>query len=291
MKYLLAILALLHFSFSHSQKNAETLIDKANEYSYAKDKHTEALKSYRKLQRRFPQYRTGYVLYKTGDILLKLGDTSKAEYYFLESMKIDFKHDSIDFGYGQSMSSRSVADLYFIQNKYKEAIQYLNLSREEFKIQKVYCSAGTRVSEDLYFYFKKAICYNGLNKKDSAIITLAPFVFRPKNYYDVDTANYRSMYIYLVSDLFTYYGKSESKKELENALNNISYTVSYKEYPDSKTKWASAKCYISFFGIKITLDSNSAVGLGIDQQTPYMISKEYFLREFTKSEAYKMIMD
>ncbi len=290
MKLYLTILSFLTFKVASSQVTPQLLLSKAYDYTYTDKKLDSALKCYQELRTSFPEYKKASILYKIANTLLKIGDTAQAESLFLESIHVDFQNDTLDFDFGQAYSCAKLADIYYKQKKYSKAIIYLDYTKKEFKPLQPICEGGYGQTNKLEFQYKKAICYYGLNKKDSSIINLAPYIFKANDYYDLDSLKYNAISNFFVSTLFEYYGKCEAKTEMAKAINNIYYLQTFKEERDRKIKWLYIDCSINYFGFKIHLDNGSKYVWTQNRPIPDYLSKDFLFKEFTKSPAFKTIM-
>ncbi len=215
----------------------------------------------------------------------------RAEFNYLKSMQVDIKKDSLEFGFGQSYSCAKLAELYYSQKKYSKALTYMDYTKKEFKPFRTLCYSGYGQTNRLGFQYKKAVCYYGLNKKDSSIISLAPYVFRTADYYYLDSSEYNSMTNFFISTVFEMYGKCEVKTQMINALNKIEYLQTIKDEPGSMFKFVDLHCSINFLGIKINLDDGSTSGFTKDEPIPDYLSKHFLLEQFIASPSYKAIIE
>lgn len=291
MKLFVTILAFLTFKVASSQVTPESFASKAYDFNYKQNKIDSALKCYEDLRKTFPDYREAFTLYQMANCFLKMGDTAQAESTYLKSMQVNIKKDSLDFGFGQSYSCAKLANLYFDQRNYRKAIIYMDYTKKEFKPLRTICQGGYGKTNKLEFQYKKAVCYYGLNKKDSSIISLAPFIFRPTDYYYLDSLEYNSMSSFFISTLFEVYGQCEAKTQLIAALNKIYYLQTLKEEPGRMFRWLDVDCSINYLGIKINLDDGGSYGLTQNDPIPDYLSKDFLYNEFAKSLSFKRIME
>lgn len=291
MKHFVTILAILSFKVASSQVTPQSFLAKAYDYTYKENKIDSAIQCYQDVRRIFPEYRKAYILYQIANCLLKIGDTAQAESKYLESMQVDIKKDSLDFGFGQSYSCARLAEIYYNQKKYRKAIVYMDYTQKEFKPLSTLCQGGYGQTNRLEFQYKKAVCYYGLNKKDSSIINLASYIFRPIDYYYLDSLEYNTISHFFSSALFEFYGKCEAKAGLIEALNNMYYSLTLNEEPGRMFRWLDVDCSINYFGIKINLDNRASYGLTQNDPIPGYLSKDFLYKEFTKSPTYKTIME
>ena len=291
MKLFVTILTILTFKVALSQKTPASLMAKAFDFSYKENKLDSALKCYQDLRQLYPNYREAYILYQIANSFLKIGDSAQAEHNYLKSMQVDNKQDSLEFGFGQSYSCAKLANLYYRQKRFREALIYMDYTKKEFKSLRTLCQGGYGQTNRLQFQYKKAVCYFGLNKKDSSIISLAPFIFKAIDYYYLDSLEYNSISNFFISTVFELYDKCETKTQMIEALNKIDYVQTIKDEPGRMYRWVAVDCSILFLGIKINLDDGSSYGLTKDDSIPDYISKDFLLKEFTESPSYKMIME
>lgn len=291
MKFFLTILSVLIFNAANTQITPELLFSKANDFQYKEQKADSVLKYYQEIRQSFPHYSETYILYLIAKSYLEIGDTSQAENYFLKSMQIDNKSDSLDFGLGKHSSCLELAELYYKQKKYRKALSYFDSTKKEHKRLKTLCQGGYGPTSQLIFQYKKAVCYYGINIKDSAIISLAPYIFEPPDYDYIDSLEYDTISKFFVSTVFELYGKKNAKKRMNKAIKNIIYMQAIQEEPGSMFKWLNVDCSISYLGTKISLVDSGQFGLTKSDSFPNYLTKEFLLQEFTESPSYKMIFE
>lgn len=265
---------------------ADTLANKAFDFYFKKKLIDSALKYYQLIYQNNPGYRKTMVLYEIGDCLEQMGRPQEAENYYIKCLEIDASKDTLDWGFSQNLACEKLADLYYYQNKYREALTYFGYTKTIYKPKRKFCLGGCGHMFELDYIYKIAICYCGLNKKDSAVVVLAPFVFRPMDYYGcMDSLRYDSICKYFVSAIFELYGKQYVKNKLTEALSDIFYKQTLKD------GMVGTYSFITFFNIKIRLDDGGFNGLEKDQDIPGRFSKNALLADFCGSTTFKLIME
>lgn len=250
MKILATIFIILATNATWAQHTYEEMSDKAFDFYLHKKKFDSSLLYYQQIDRLFPDERPIYTNNQIATSYLKLGDTSNAEKYYLRCLSFDKHLDSI--GLSQKQACLDLSGIYYTQQRFRQALTYLEYTKTEYSPLLVMCQ-GTHggYEQKLTFAYKKSLCLYGLGEKDSAISTLAPFIFRPVWDVYLDSVEYETMSRYFVNTVFELYGKTKAKVHLQDALNKLVYKTHYDE--QSGMIFFAADCSIRFLNTTISL--------------------------------------
>jgi tetratricopeptide (TPR) repeat protein len=283
--YLLPILMLFACNMSLKQRAYK---------QYERKNYNDAIKSYNKLLER-KQIITEYGLWKIAECYFAQKDTPDAMIYY---QKCAFTPRDINFKLYdadplQRLSHHRLADFYLSQKNYSEALRHLQ--RADSFPRYFPCSRG-KLSYYMEAHFKYAQCYTGLDKIDTAIKTIAPYMFYTKeqSYYTMYGGKefYEQHFLnYAKQLLFKKHDESTIKKELERSAENLVFTT--KQDTNCLGKICYIKAYTHFFNDTIVLTD---FGLGIDCDSLMFsrgfgeVSQKSEVEKFKNSLFYKQIM-
>jgi hypothetical protein len=288
MKGISILISILIVGFAHGQTADDKLSDKAFDF-FLKNKYDSALYYYKIFSQDFPEKHPLYISNQIADCYLELADTANAEKYYLKCLSIDKGLLDSVVGVSQLHACFSLSNIYLNRKQFRKALTYLDFTKSKYKPLRMLCQ-GTHGGYEakLEFAYSKALCYYGLNKKDSAIKELGPLIFRPRWDVYLDSLEFEEMTRFYVNTIFEVYGTVQPKDKLQYALKNLTYVGNYDQ--TTSTIMYSVDCFISFAGTKINLDTGGGYGVDKVGDIPDAFSKENLLKEFTDSPAYQYIM-
>lgn len=290
-KIIIAFCAMLFVRPVFSQSSPSALLDSAADLMYKENRIDLALEQYEQLGRLYPDHKPAFVWYQTGNCFLRMGDTAQAISNYLRAAHVTAKDDMLEHGFAQTYAIAKLADIFYSQKRFREALLYMELTKRELKPGKKVMTGSMEPTQQLEFEYRKAVCYYGLDKKDSVVICMAPFIFRPYDFYYLDSLEYNGMVDFFISALFEQYNKQEIRQSITEALGNITFTRKMEDEPGKIFKWITDDCRISFLNITINLDDGLAHAVEKREPVPLNMSKEMYVKDFIASPAYRIIMN
>jgi hypothetical protein len=287
MRTLLIILTFLTAKATVAQTTVDLLWDKANDL-YCKKQFDSSIFYYQQITReQYPKNWQAFINDKIADCYLGLSDTTNAEKYYLQCLSIDKRLDSV--GFSQTRTCKSLSSIYYHRKQFRQALTYLDYTKTKYKPLRMLCQGTHGAYEQrLEFAYKKSLCYYGLDKKDSALIQLAPLIFRPTWDVYLDSLEFEEMSQYFVKTVFEVYGCAKARTDLQKAINGLIYIPNYDTSYNMIS--LSVDCFISFAKTRVYLDGGGGYQVDKKGDIPSFFSKDTLLKEFTDSPAYKYIM-
>jgi tetratricopeptide (TPR) repeat protein len=288
MRTVLIILTTFFCAIAFAQDTAEKLQDKAFGY-YLYDKDIDsALYYYTSLQQTFPDFRPSYVNNVIGSCYLKKGDKELAKNYLLLSLK---KPDSLDIF--PERTCISIGDMFLEAEDYASALAYYDSSTSYYRTKPLRMSGHRFKEGNIQTIYKKAICFDKLNRLDTAINIMTPHIFINFDDYIIDSVEAISIVNFYVTLLKKKYSIKYTRREFKNAMKGITYkreNDSSRLHLNPEWKSITIDCYFNFLGKKIDIFGLGGVGVkDFNEETPIGWRKEDIIKEFHKSLAYKKL--
>ena len=288
MRTSLIILATFYWTLAFGQDDAEKLSDKAFTY-YLYDKDIDsALFYYKSLQQTFPNFRPSYINNVIGSCYLKKGDKDLAKNYLLLSLK---RPDPLDIF--PERTCISIGDMFLEAKDYTSALAYYDSSTSYYRTKVNRMSRHTFKEGNIQTIYKKAICFDRLNRLDTAINIMTPHIFINFDEYIIDSAEAPT----IVDFYITLLKKKYSIKQIRNEFKTAMKGLTYKRENDSSRlhlnpEWKSIRidCYFNFLGKKVDIFRYGGVGVkDFNEETPVGWRKDDILKDLYKTLAYQKI--
>lgn len=288
MRPFLIILMTFQLTLASGQDSAEKLSDKAFSY-YIYDKDIDsALYYYKSLQQTFPSFRPSYINSVIGSCYLKKGDKELAKNYLLQSLK---RPDSTDIF--PERSCIYIGDIFLEAKDYISALAYYDSSTTHYRTKVARMSRHRFKEGNIQTIYKKAICFDKLNKLDTAIKIMTPYIFLNFDDYVIDSSEAEDIVDFYIALIKKRYSVKEIRQEFKIAMKELKYK---RENDSSRLhlnpEWKSIliDCYFNFFGKRVDIFRLGGVGVkDFNEETPVGWRKEDLLKEFRKTLAYKKI--
>lgn len=288
MRPFLIILITFCKTLAFGQDGAEKLSDKAfNYYLYDKDIDS-ALYYYKLLQQTYPDFRPSYINNVIGSCHFKKGEKEIAKSYFLLSLK---KPDSLDIF--PERTCIYIGDMFLEAKDYNSALAYYDSSTSYYRTKSLRMSRHSFKEGNIQTIYKKAICFDKLNRLDTAINIMTPHIFINFDDYIIDSAEAPTIVDFYITLLKKKYSTKHIRQEFKTAMNRLIY----KRENDSSLlhlnpEWKSIRidCYFIFLGKKVDITHYGGVGVkDFNEETPIGWRKKDILKDFYKALAYQKL--
>jgi tetratricopeptide (TPR) repeat protein len=188
---------------------------------YHRNEFDSALAWYDILRQRYPDFWLDNNLYLSALCYLGKTDTAKAEDFLLRCLQADLSHNFPTMD-AQPEACRELSTLFTAQHDYRQALNYLDSSKaKKFQPRMSQCGGGLGYLGDIDFACRRAACYMGLERQDSAIFTLLPAAFIRDWYPKTDSASFLRVTRILVPLLDQKYGREKVRSEISQALDHV----------------------------------------------------------------------
>lgn len=273
-KLFLLILAVntAHLSYAQSPlENASKL--------YFKGDYKAALALYKKIEMEKP---SAYVYEKKGDCYLKMASVPQAKEEYLIALAANNK--SIEPSAITTYScGLNLASIYFKENNFRKALNYYQLAADAYP--KIHLD-DFAINFPAYNTLNEVHCYVALNKTDSAIIKITPYLFyRNKGLIDTkaDSLQRENNSRFCLEILQKKYTNTQIKAAFKKADDNFSFTERIEPETSYGYTFHFFTASTEIYGQRITLFGRG-IGIAKDQVHDFKLdqdlSKEYQLVRF-----------
>lgn len=285
MKKQLLVLIFLFPFYASSQDAEENLSKKAFDH-YLEDRYDSALFYYKQILK-IKNSRSGYYLNQIGKCYFGIKENNTAKSYFLECLQIPDTIKKYFYRPIQGQACLELSQIFIAEGNYEAALKYLETAEEKYPYRRV-CGNG-EFERKMRLAKQYAVCFDNLNKTDSAITRLTRFMFTKSEDFYLDSTEYITEYINYYYDLLCKkYSPCDLKLALADAVNNIYYKKE-KTSSDSTHDYYAVECYLMFLGKKVLLEEveYEARSWGGEPVEPFTLN--YLLKYVTETPLYKKI--
>lgn len=288
MRTLLLFIATICGTLAFGQDDAEKLNSKAFSYYLYERDIDSAFYYYTLLQQTFPGFRPSYISNVIGSCYLKKGEKELAKKHFLLSLK---KPDSLDIF--PERTCIYLGDMFLEAKDYNSALAYYDSSTSYYRIKRLRMSSHSFREGNIQTIYKKAICFDKLNRLDTAINIMTPHIFINFDDYIIDSAEAPNIVDFYITLLKKKYSIRQIRNEFKIAMKGLTY----KRENDSSSlrlnhewKFIRIDCYFNFLGKKIDITRLGGVGVkDFDEKTPIGWREEDVLKDLYKTLAYRKL--
>ena len=286
MKHILIILTILLAQDSKGQFSEDALSSKAFDL-FINEKYDSATVIYKSIIKLDSIDRPAYYYSQIGKCYQEMNKNDSAKSFYKRCLS--FPLSSNFLASPQRKSCLGISELFISEHKYELAIEYLRLAEKEYPFRKI-CNAG-EFERNLILKVEFAKCYEGLNKIDSAISFLTPYMFQPAEDLTIDSLEYINYLDYYFKLLSLKYNKCELKKILNQSLSNIYYK---KELDTSiintANAWHEIYCSINFLGAKVIISNVIYDNISWSEEAKKEYELGNLLIQFKKTPIYQLII-
>jgi tetratricopeptide (TPR) repeat protein len=227
-----------------------------------------------------------YYLGQLGDCYKKIGNRDRAKENYLKCLSDTAKSQHFS---PKRDCAHGLADLYLKEEKYGEALRYLQLAENNFPHFRI-CSNG-EFERETNLNYKFSQCFEGLNQIDSAIYYLTPYMFNKAENLLMDSLEYLQINEYYIGLLKKKYSDTEIKKQVFAAVDKIYYKkeLDTEWEPISPTdKFYNVLCFFTLFGQKVIVTDSGYEANSWGGEPVLQYSKEYLIDYVKGTPTYKM---
>ena len=287
MRTFLITLTIVCKNLVFAQDSAEKLSDKAFGFYVYNKNIDSALYYYQLLQQTYPDFRPAYINNVIGSCYLEKRYTELAKNYFILSLRIP---DSLDTH--SERACLKIGDIFLAAVDYSKALAYYDSSTSYYRTKVLRMSRHRFREGNIETIYKKAICFDKLNRLDTAINILTPYIFIDFDNYIIESTNPVNIVDFYLTLLRKKYNKKQIRNEFKQAMNGITYkrevdSFMYQRNPE--WKYILIDCSFDFLDKKVNIFGGGIGVSNFDEPTPIGWRKEDILKEFHKSLAYKKL--
>ena len=275
-------------SFIYGQEPFEKLKDKAFDFYFNNKNIDSALFYYKTIQQIYPDFRPSYINNIIGSCYLAKQETELAKKHLILSLQnpepLDLFPERVCI---------TIGDIFLSANDYRNALAYYDSSTSYYRTKVARMSRHKFKEGNLETIYKKSICFDKLNRIDTAISILTPYVFISNEDDIIDSSEIENIVDYYISLLKRKYTNKQIKMEFTKAMKGLFFEQELDSSlfkGNSDWKLVRVECFFIFFGKQVNVFKGEGGMRNFDDIALSGWRKEDILNKFYKTAAYKKLI-